>query len=68
MPLKTVDFVFPKIGNQDYVSNSTLHVLYMLGGSVVVWTKNILNQLTTGQTQIGMPRGVKMSLTCNELK
>ena len=68
MALQTVDFFFLKIGNRGYVFKSTLAVLCMLGGSVVVWTKNILYQLTKSQTQFGMPRGPEMSLACNELK
>ena len=39
----------------------------MLGGSVEVWTKNIVYWLIKGQTR-GTPRGTKTSLALNELK
>jgi hypothetical protein len=39
----------------------------MRGGSVEVWTKNILYRFMEGQTHFGMPkRGVKTSLTLHE--
>ena len=38
----------------------------MRGGSVEVWTKNILYRFMEGQTHFGMPRGVKMSLALHE--
>ena len=40
----------------------------MVGGSVEVWTKDILDRLMEGQTRFGMSRGVKMSLVLKELK
>ena len=38
----------------------------MFGGSVEAWTENILYWFTESQTQLGMPRGAKMSLAFNE--
>ena len=38
----------------------------MLGGSMEVWTKNILYRFIEDQTRFGMPRGAKMSLALNE--
>ena len=38
----------------------------MRGGSVEVWTKNILYQFMKGQTHFGMQRGAKMSLALHE--
>ena len=41
---------------------------FMLGGSVEVWTKNILCWFIEGQTHFGMPRGARITLALNELK
>jgi hypothetical protein len=38
----------------------------MRGGSVEVWTKNILYRFMECQTHFGMPRGAKMSLALHE--
>ena len=38
----------------------------MLGGSVDVWTKNILYWIIKSSTYFGMVRGAKMSLALNE--
>jgi hypothetical protein len=36
---------------------------WVLGGSVVVWTKSMLYWFSEGQTHFGMPRGAKTSLS-----
>jgi hypothetical protein len=36
--------------------------------SMEICTKNVVYQFIKGQTHFGMPRGVKMSLACDEPK